>query len=82
MEDHLSQTEGLMRPIGCSLGLTEGSLNSKKRLLVASENGPLSPRQYPRVPRVPPWIRLCLELQVHPRLLWTELGPVHMRQNA
>ena len=40
MEDHLRQTEGLMRPIGCSLGLTE----LKERLLVASQSGPLSPR--------------------------------------
>ena len=43
-----------MRPIGCSLGLTEGSLKSKKILLVASQNGPLSlegsTRGYPGYP--------------------------------
>ena len=40
MEDHLRQTEGL---IETDMVLSR-ALNSKKRLLVASQNGPLSPR--------------------------------------
>ena len=59
MKDHLGQTGGLMRPIGCSLRLT-GSLNSKEASPSRKSKSAPEPqgrtRGYPGYP--PPWIRL------------------------